>query len=485
MKKSLNLRLINFAGAVAVGLMAISSFNVKAQCTATNALTIPSQFLGSGFNGDGNFNAVVLGSYNTGDGGTDGRLAVGGNFTLNSSLVGYKAGLTALSPVGGDNFIVNGLLTNTTGKDIVVRGNSYYGSLQSASPAPIHSPGEGANFNQTNRINFSGLQQHYISLSNDYENQAASNAPDPIISDGNIVLTGDNTIKNYVFNVSVDGDAISGVQFVNIPAGSGILINVLNTNVVIASTETSVPMSDVHKATTLFNFPNATSILLSDYNVQGGILAPLANLFVQTGEINGPAVIGGNITQSTGFSFHSSCLSYPLPVRLVSFDAKKEGGQANLKWQTSSEKNAEKFIIQRNTGNKWQVIGQVKAKGESIEKLTYDFSDSSPLNGENLYRLKMIDKDETFAYSSIVRLDFKNTVSIVIFPNPVVDQISFVNVDWVKVTDLHISNVSGKLVPFQINAEKKIDVKNWQTGLYMIHFTSADGSIHTHKVVKY
>ena len=483
MKKLLNLRLINSIKVVAMGLIAMNSFTANGQCTATNALTIPAPYLASGFIGDGNFNAIVFGNYNTGDGGTDGRLAVGGNFTLNSSLVGYRAGITGSSPAEEDNFIVNGLLTNTTGKDIAVRGNFYYGTLQNASPLPVHAAGQGTNINQTNRINFTDLKQHYVNLSSDYANLAASAAPDPIISDGNITLTGDNTVKNYVFNVSVSGNAITGVQFANIPVGSGILINILNSNITLSPTAGS--MQDIHRPNTLFNFPNAVNILLNSFKVEGGVLAPQANLFVQTGDINGPAVIGGSITQSTGFSFNSACLSYPLPVKLVGFSANKEGEIANLTWTTATEKNAGKFTIQRLKEKKWLLIGEVLAKGESSEDLTYYFSDKSPLNGENLYRLKMSDVDGTAVYSSIVSLHFDLKPQVVVFPNPVAERISFENINWKSISKIRIVSNKGEVVTFQLTPEKTIEVKNWKPGLYLIHITANDGKMHTRKVIKY
>jgi choice-of-anchor A domain-containing protein len=458
------------------------SLSANAQCTAPNALTIPAQYLNPGFTGDGNFNAIVFGDYNSGDGGTDGRLAVGGNFTLNASTAGYQVGVTGLSPAGEDNFIVNGLLTNTTGKNIKVRGNFHYGALQSNSPLPVHEPGEGVNVNQSGRIKFAELKVHYTTASDDY---VTSGGAVPINSDSDLVLTGDNTVKNYVFNVTVSTSAISSIQFVNIPAGSGILINILNNSIIMSSSETSFPMVDTHRPKTLFNFPNATSILLSSFTVEGGILAPQADLYVQTGEINGPAVIGGNISQSTGFSFNSACLSYPLPVKLLGFDAKIEGRQANLRWETSSEINTESFIVERRQGKQWQPIGALTAKGQKDINTVYHFTDPQPLHGENLYRLKMTDQDNSFSYSKMVSLVFKESDGIIAFPNPVAEQLSFSHIDWEKVSYIQISDKSGNTIPFQLNSENKLNVRGWKTGMYTIRVSSKDGSVSNQKIIKY
>jgi hypothetical protein len=101
-----------------------------------------------------------------------------------------------------------------------------------------------------------------------------------------------------------------------------------------------------------------------------------------------------------------------LPVTLVSFFAKKENQAALLQWTTSYETNSAFFEIQRSeNGKDWHALGQVAAGGESKALLQYAFTDSNPISGgsskgENLYRLKMVDTDERFAYSMIRSLRF-------------------------------------------------------------------------------
>ncbi|WP_146202213.1 hypothetical protein [Dyadobacter jejuensis] len=109
--------------------------------------------------------------------------------------------------------------------------------------------------------------------------------------------------------------------------------------------------------------------------------------------------------------------SVPLPVTLISFTATKVSGGAErstalLIWQTSSEVNSDRFDIERSQdGKKWSSIGNVAAGGDKSSNTNYSFIDKTPTYdrtrpGENLYRLKMIDKDGTFAYSRIQSLDF-------------------------------------------------------------------------------
>jgi choice-of-anchor A domain-containing protein len=482
MKNFLNI-LSRCTGMVVAGMVCLNSFTAYGQCPVTNDLTIPEEYLAEDFNGDGNFNAVVFGNFNTGDGTAEGKVAVGGNFILNSSTTGYKVATNASVPLMGDNFIVNGTLTHTTGNLIDVRGNFYYGSFV-GDALPSHTDGGGTNIQETGLIDFAGLKQHYISLSDNYESQAATSSPDPISSGPDLVLTGDGTVKNYVFNVNITSNNISSISFQNIPVGSGILINILNNILTIAGTGTA--MSADHKARTLFNFPNATSISLNQFSLEGGVLAPNANLSaVNSSSIVGPAIIGGNITQAEGLSFKSSCLTYSLPVKLISFKAKMEGEIANLAWQTSSESNADKFIVERrDKGSNWMNIGEVSAVGESVKSESYSFADNKPVNGNNLYRLRMQDKDGTFAYSRILSVNFKLNASVKAFPNPATTQVSFTSSDWQTIGMVEVLSHSGKKLAVQAENGKSIDVTSLPQGMYLLKITGTDGNVSTQKILK-
>ena len=65
------------------------------------------------------------------------------------------------------------------------------------------------------------------------------------------------------------------------------------------------------------------------------------------------------------------------------------------------------FQVQRSADAKnLQDLGVVNAQGESNELAKYNYTDNTPLNGRNLYRLEMVDKDGSFAYSRINELAF-------------------------------------------------------------------------------
>lgn len=177
----------------------------------------------------------------------------------------------------------------------------------------------------------------------------------------------------------------------------------------------------------------------------------------------------------------------PLPVTLISFTATKvpegspEGFTALLNWQTSSEINSDRFDIERSQdGKKWSNIGNVAADGEKASNTNYSFTDKIPTDGENLYRLKMVDKDGTFAYSRIQSLDFGS--SIVFFPNPVK---GWLKVKGVASGKFQLLNASGNTIQYSnhIPAEG-IDMNGLSSGIYVVRIIHDDGSLITKKVVK-
>ncbi|WP_169720014.1 FG-GAP-like repeat-containing protein [Dyadobacter alkalitolerans] len=178
-----------------------------------------------------------------------------------------------------------------------------------------------------------------------------------------------------------------------------------------------------------------------------------------TGQVYGPWRYGS-----------SSILADPsvLPVELIRFDAKVVEKQVDLTWETATEVNSDYFELQRSEdGKKWEQIGMVYSAGDSKKPNTYSFVDFKPQIGLNYYRLKMVDRDKTFAYSSIkaVTLEGKETS---LFPNPVSNTL---NIDSeVPNTEIVIFDVSGKQILSQKNEKgiKSVDVSRLIPGGYLI-----------------
>ena len=110
-----------------------------------------------------------------------------------------------------------------------------------------------------------------------------------------------------------------------------------------------------------------------------------------------------------------------VPLSLLDFSAHVAPNGNELKWQTTQEINTREFEIEWSpNGQGFEKIALVKASGNRSGTSNYQYTHANLSNADNFYRLKMIDADNVFTYSKIIRLSAtRYAISINAFPNPV------------------------------------------------------------------
>jgi hypothetical protein len=198
----------------------------------------------------------------------------------------------------------------------------------------------------------------------------------------------------------------------------------------------------------------------------------------------------------SGFSDFATARSYMLgllPVELVGFTARAKGGNSVLtSWATTSEKNVDRFVVERSTnGADFVAVGTVKAVGNSTNRNNYVFTDNGAIMGVNYYRLKTIDFDGTFSYSRIVAVNIDQgeatESSVSIYPNPTPKGGSLY-LSGIEGGNLRISIVSmlGQvLFDKQLLHEggKITLLPNLPTGVYVVQVFKDSVPVHREKVV--
>lgn len=119
------------------------------------------------------------------------------------------------------------------------------------------------------------------------------------------------------------------------------------------------------------------------------------------------------------FWFHTS----PIPVELTSFTASVNPlGQTVLNWVTATEINNRGFEVERRAvDGQFITIGFVEGYGTTSEEQTYSYVDQSVTPGTFVYRLKQIDFNGQFEYSSEVELEVTSPLAFGLdqnYPNP-------------------------------------------------------------------
>lgn len=173
----------------------------------------------------------------------------------------------------------------------------------------------------------------------------------------------------------------------------------------------------------------------------------------------------------------------PLPVTFVSFTGRKVGNGTQLTWNVAGEVNAAGYEVERKTGNgQFAKIGYVAATGSS----SYTFTDATPQKGVVFYRIKNVDQDGTFSYSTPV--SFKNGAGIVVFPTMVSGKTTVLHDAAGASAFISLSTADGRQVKLQKpqagSAQTQVDLTGLQAGLYLLKWSDGAGHTETVKLVK-
>ena len=158
-----------------------------------------------------------------------------------------------------------------------------------------------------------------------------------------------------------------------------------------------------------------------------------------------------------------------LPIELNYFGYTINGRKLILNWETATEKNSDKFEIERLEPNKndWESLGNIKASFISNSVKYYTFIESDLEPGKFYYRLKMIDNNGMFQLSKIVEVDIQLPSRFELLqnhPNPF-NPATLINYSLPEDAQIliEIYNINGEKVLCLVNGAKK-------AGFYEVDF---------------
>ncbi|HLO38654.1 MAG TPA: T9SS type A sorting domain-containing protein, partial [Lacibacter sp.] len=120
----------------------------------------------------------------------------------------------------------------------------------------------------------------------------------------------------------------------------------------------------------------------------------------------------------------------------------------------------------------------------------YSYTDATPLNGKNYYRLVQYDIDNKSVYYGIKLLNFELQPQINIMPNPIADHFSISiqskrsAVVQVTVFDIHGRKITEQTADMRTGTNLiPVDSKEWATGFYTVKIEQG-GVITNHRIIK-
>ncbi len=168
--------------------------------------------------------------------------------------------------------------------------------------------------------------------------------------------------------------------------------------------------------------------------------------------------------------------SPPLPVEyLKPLEVKNTSDGVLLEWVTAVEINNDYFEVLHSTeSGQFQIIGKREASRMENQNKQYDFLHKNPETGINYYYIRQYDLDGSSSNSNVVSIPFK-LPTILIFPNPVVDQINIIhNQDEISYS---IFNIYGTIIKKGKLDGQIINVANLTSGIYYLEIRSSYDSI--------
>lgn len=164
-----------------------------------------------------------------------------------------------------------------------------------------------------------------------------------------------------------------------------------------------------------------------------------------------------------------------LPIILRSFSGIRKGNNVELTWQSESELNALEYQLERNTGNGFAKVANVKADNR-LTSSSYNSVDNNASAKISEYRLKMVDKDGSFKYSNVVAIKGTGAASeFTVYPNPVSKGSNAVVkiTDLTDATSLSVIDYTGKLIKQLPTNTSTINLSNLQPGSYLIRISNS------------
>ncbi len=195
----------------------------------------------------------------------------------------------------------------------------------------------------------------------------------------------------------------------------------------------------------------------------------------------------------SGFYISSSKIS-PLSIKLTYFKGTQTDKKHFLSWKVVCTSAEAKFELQRSTdGSNYTPIYSFTASKERCEN-PFDYTDATPADGKNYYRLKFIDVDGKVTYSNIILLIQKNGRFdlMSINPNVVRNEIAVLKIDAFEKESITIvlSDFTGRIIQKQTASlqtglnQIPLQLNNLPAGVYNVTAYSNNARPKTLKLIK-
>ena len=175
----------------------------------------------------------------------------------------------------------------------------------------------------------------------------------------------------------------------------------------------------------------------------------------------------------------------PLPLNLSSFTALINNKTNKLSWVTLNETNFKHFEVEKSADAiNFTQFNLVDSKGNG----NYSTTDNAPFNGNNYYRLKMVDLDGQYRYGqTIVIKNLLKETEYNIFPNPAKEVVTISTPDNSGGVSVCVLDLLGRKIydsGIQKVPELKLNTSKYNKGIYFIRISGTRETVFKKLIVE-
>ena len=169
-------------------------------------------------------------------------------------------------------------------------------------------------------------------------------------------------------------------------------------------------------------------------------------------------------------------------VSWLDFTVKKQAKDALVSWTVGFEDNLKKYDIERSsTTNNFKVIDSILVPINSSITKSYNYLDKNTLSGANYYRIKQVENDGSFSYSTIAKVDFNNQKEFEIRNNPSSNPIA---INLPATSSIIVFDITGKKLKTIAYSNNNIELgSGLVNGEYIVVLVKNNEVLETRKII--
>jgi len=177
-----------------------------------------------------------------------------------------------------------------------------------------------------------------------------------------------------------------------------------------------------------------------------------------------------------------------LPITLVDFNAVRSGSTVLVRWKVDQQTDVKNYEVEHSVnGTNFTTSGTEAANNAASAQ--YGFTHFHPVTGTNYYRLKIINKNGSYSYSGIARVDIDvKENNLLVTPNPVSGRFTVQYSANNSIHQIVILDAQGKKVheyaPANSIGTLFVDAGGFASGLYFVRMTDSRNKVTVQKFIK-